>query len=106
MVAHEFIVKNDDKMLLYNLRFHKKHSDTISLLAPALFDLTAGPYLVLPEAVYVLHGQTSAPEPEPEPPLDPYRPSYYRWDPEEITSQWQYDDTPQYTWDSSRDSWA
>jgi len=51
MVAHEFIVENDDKMLLYNLRFHKKHSETIILHAPSLFDLTAGHYLVLPEAV-------------------------------------------------------
>ena len=94
MVAHDFIVKNDDKMLLYNLRFHKKHSETIILPAPSLFDLTAGPYLVLPEAVYALRGQTSAPEPEPEPPLDPYRPSSYQWDPEEIASQWHSDDTP------------
>ena len=45
MVAHEFIVKNDDNMLLYNLRFHKKHSETIILPAPSLFDLTAGTYL-------------------------------------------------------------
>ena len=51
MVAHEFIVKNDDKILLYNLRYHKKHSETIILPAPSLFDLTAGPYLVLPKAV-------------------------------------------------------
>ena len=106
MVAHEFIVKNDDKMLLYNLRFHKQHSETIILHAPSLFDLTAGPYLVLPEAVYALRGQTSAPEPELEPPLDPYRPSSYQWDPEQIASQWQYDDTPQYTGESSRDPWA
>ena len=26
MVAHEFIVDNKDKMLLYNLRFNKKHN--------------------------------------------------------------------------------
>ena len=106
MVAHEFIVKNDEKMLKYNLRFHKTHSETIILPAPPLFDLTAGTYLVLPEAVYAYRGQTSAPEPEPEPPLDPYRPSFYQWDPEEIASQWYPDDTPQYTGESSRDPWA
>ena len=77
MVAHEFIVNNDDKMLLYNLRFNKKHSETIILPAPSLFDLTAGHYLVLPSAVYVHRGQTSALEPEPEPPLNPYHPSSY-----------------------------
>ena len=105
MVAHEFIVKNDDKMLLYNLRFHKKHNKIIILPAPSLFDLTAGRYFILPAAVYALRGQTSAPEPEPEPPLDPYRPSSYQWDTEEIALQWQYNDTPQYTWESSRDPW-
>ena len=93
-------------MLLYSLRFHKKHNETIILPAPSLFDLTAGPYLLLPEAVYALRGQTSSREPEPEPPLDPYRPSCYQWDPEEIASQWQYDDTPQYTGESGRDPWA
>ena len=56
MVAHEFIVKNDENMLKYNLRFHKKHSETIILPAPALFNLTSGTYLVLPEAVYAHRG--------------------------------------------------
>ena len=106
MVAHEFIVNNDDKMLLYNLRFHKKHRETIILSVPSLFYLTAGPHLVLPEAVYAHLGQTSAPEPEPEPSLDPYRPSFYQWDPEEIASQWYSDDIPQYTRESSSDPWA
>ena len=53
MVAHEFIVDNDDKMLLYNLSFNKKHNEIITLPAPLLFDLTADHYLVLPKAVYV-----------------------------------------------------
>ena len=72
MVAHEFILKNDEKMLKYNLRFHKTHSETIILPAPSLFVLSSGTYVVLLEAVYAYRGQTSAPEPEPEPPLDPY----------------------------------
>ena len=42
MVAHEFIVDNEDKMLLYNLRFNKKHNEIITLTAPSLFDLTTG----------------------------------------------------------------
>ena len=106
MVAHEFIVKNYEKMLKYNSRFHKKHSETIILSAPSLFDLNAGTYLVLPEAVYAYRGPTSAPEPEPEPPLDPYRPSFYQWDPEEIANQWHPEDPPQYTGGSSFDPWA
>ena len=34
MVAHEFIVKNDEMMLKYNLRFNKTHSETIILPNP------------------------------------------------------------------------
>ena len=106
MVAHEFIVNNDDKMLLYNLRFNKKHNEIIILPAPSLFDLSSGTFLVLPEAVYSYQGQKSTPEPEQEPPLDPYRQSFYQWDPEEIASQWHSDDTPQYTGESSSDPWV
>ena len=107
MVAHEFIVDNEDKMLLYNLRFNKKHNETIILPAPLLFDLTAVNYLVTPEAVYAHRGQASTPEPEPEPEpsLDPYRASSYQWDPEEMASQWYPDYTPQYTGESSRGPW-
>ena len=64
MVAHGFIVHNDDKMLLYNLRFNKKHNETIILPAPLLFDLTAVNYLVTPEAVYAHRGQAFALEPD------------------------------------------
>ena len=77
MVAHEFIVDNKHKMLLYNLRFNKKHNEIITLPAPLLFDLTADDYLVLPEAAYAHRGQTSAREPQPEPPPEPYHPSSY-----------------------------
>ena len=107
MVAYEFIVQNDDKMLLYNLRFNKKHNETIILPAPLLFDLIADNFLVTPEAVYAHRGQafTPEPEPEPEPSLDPYRASSYQWDPEETASQWYPDYTPQYTGESSRGLW-
>ena len=79
MVAHKFIVDNEEKMLLYNLRFNKKHNDTIILPAPLLFDLIADNFLVTPEAVYAHRGQASTPEPEPEPEPapDPYRASSY-----------------------------
>ena len=56
MVAHEFIVKNDENMLKYNLRFHKTHSESIILPAFSLFNLTAGTYLILPEAMYAYQG--------------------------------------------------
>ena len=104
MVAHEFIVKNDENMLKYNLRLQKKHSETIILPAPSLFDLTAGPYLVLPEAIYAYWRLTQVPEPEP--PLDPSRQSIYQWDLEEIANQWHPEDPPRYTGESSFDLWA
>ena len=70
MVAHEFIVHNDDKMLMYNLRFNKKHNETIILPAPLLFDLLADNFLITPEAVYGHRAQASTPEPEPESELE------------------------------------
>ena len=97
MVAHDFIVKNRAGELKYQLFFNKHHPETITLPAPSLFDLTAGHYFVLPEAVYAYRGQTSAPKPELEPPLDPYRPSSYQWDPEEIANLGHPEDPPQYT---------
>ena len=74
MVAHEFIVDNKEKMLLYNLRFNKKHNETIILPAPLLFDLIADNFPFTPEGVYAHQGQASTLEPEPElePALDPY----------------------------------
>ena len=48
MVPRGFIVHNDDKMLLYNLRFNKKHNETIILPAPLLFDLAADNCIVTP----------------------------------------------------------
>ena len=106
MVANEFIVDNDDKMLMYNLRFNKKHNEIITLPAPSLFDLTADNYLILPNAIHAYRSLTSALEPEPEPPLDPYRQSVCQWDPEDIASQWYSDDTRQYTGESSSNPWA
>ena len=105
MVAYEFIVKNNEMMLKYNLRFNKTHSETIILPAPSLFDLSSGTYLILPEAVYAYRSLTPALEPERAPPLDPYRQSVYQWDPEEIANHWHSDDTPQYTRESSSNPW-
>ena len=107
MVAHNFNVQNEDKTLLYNLRFNKKHNEIIILPASLLFDLTVVNYLVTPEAVYDHRGQafTPEPEPEPEPALDPYCSSSYQWDPKEKASQWYPDYTSQYTGESSSGPW-
>ena len=93
-LAHRFIVDNKEKMLLYNLRFNKKHNETIILPAALLFDFTADDFLVTPEEMYTYRAQASTPEPEPEPEpsLDPYRASSFQWDPE-MASQWYPDYT-------------
>ena len=104
MVAHDFIVKNKKKMLNYRLIFDKNYFETITLPAPSLFNIFSGMYLVQPEAIRAYRSLTSAPEPEPEPPLDPYRQSVYQ-DPEEIANQWHPDETPPHTGEGSFDLW-
>ena len=91
-------------MLLYNLRFNKKHNETIILPAPLLFDLIADNFLVTPKEVYAHQGQASTRDPEPdlEPSLDPYHASSYQWDPE-MASQWYPGYTFEYTGESSHD---
>ena len=77
MVAHDFILKKWERALQYKLFFDKHHPETITLPAPSLFDLSAGKYLVPSEVIHAYRNPTSATEPEPEPSLDPYRPSSY-----------------------------
>ena len=77
MVAHEFIVKDNNKILKYKLIFGKNYCEIITLPAPSLFNIFSGTYLILPEAVYAYWRLTQVPEPEAEPPLDPYRQSVY-----------------------------
>ena len=89
MVAHDFIVKNREGALKYKLFFDRHHPETITLPAPSLFDLSAGPYLVPLAAIHAYRNPTSATEPEPEPQFDPPRQSNYQWDPEMIANQWQ-----------------
>ena len=106
MVAHDFIVKHKKKMLKYNFRFNKTHRETIILPAPSLFNIFSGTYLILPEDIYAYWELTHVPEPELEPPLDPYRESVYQWDPEELANQWHPEDPPQYTRGNHFNPWA
>ena len=93
-------------MLLYKLRFNKKHFEIIILPAPLLFDFLVEKFLVTPEAVNNHRAQAFTPElePEQEPKLDPYRASSIQWDPE-MTSQWYPDYTSHYTGESSGGPW-
>ena len=96
MVAHDFIVKNREGELKYQLFFNKHHPETITLPAPSLFDLSAGKYLVPLEAIHAYRNPTSATEPDPEPQFVPSRQSVYQWDPEEMANQWQPEASSQY----------
>ena len=73
MVAHGFIVKDKKMMLKYKLIFDKNYCEIITLPTPSLFNIFSGTYLILPEAIHAYLSVASAPEAEPEPPLDPYR---------------------------------
>ena len=95
MVVHDFIVKNRERALKYKL-FFKHHPETITLPAPSLFDLSAGQYLVPLATIQAYRNPTSAIEPEPEPQFDPPQQSNYRWDPEAIANQWQFEASSQY----------
>ena len=52
MVAHDFIVKDKDRLLTYKLRFDEKYCEIVTLPAPSLFDLSTGIYLVTSDAFY------------------------------------------------------
>ena len=66
MVAHDFIVKNREGELKYQLFFNKHHPETITLPAPSLFDLTVGTYLVPLAAIHAYRNPAPTPEPEPQ----------------------------------------
>ena len=71
MVAHDFIVKNREGELKYQLFFNKHHPETITLPAPSLFDLTVGTYLVPLAAIHAYRNPAPAEELELEPQFDP-----------------------------------
>ena len=58
MVVHDFFVKNRERELKYKLFFDKHHPEIITLPAPSLFDLSAGPYLVLLAAIHAYRNPT------------------------------------------------
>ena len=106
MLAHEFLGKDKNRLLKYKLIFDKSYCEFITLHAPSLFNIFSGKYLVLLEDVYAYWSVTLAPEPEPEPPQDPYRQSIYQRNPEEIANQWHPENTPPYTGEGHFDPWA
>ena len=68
MVAHDFIVKNREGELRYQLFFNKHHPETITLPAPALFDHVArGGYRIMPADIIAYRNAQAAAEAEEEP---------------------------------------
>ena len=86
MVLHDFIRKDDDKRLIYNLVFSEKTCQIITLPAPSLFNIHSGTYLIMPADIHAYCERTRSPDPEPEPSPDPYQESIYQWDPQELAN--------------------
>ena len=51
MVAHDFIKKDNNKRLLYNLVFSQGTCEIITLPASSLFDIHSGRYTIIPEDI-------------------------------------------------------
>jgi hypothetical protein len=96
MVAHDFISKDNDKQLIYNLVFSQGTCQIITLPAPSLFDIYSGRYIIMPDDLYAYWERIRSPVPEPEPPFDPYEESVYQWETQELANRWNPQDPPQY----------
>ena len=105
MVAHDFIKKDDDKRLIYNLVFSEKTCQIITLPAPSLFDIHSGRYTIMPEDIYRFWGLSQPPAPEPAPVPDPYQEPVYQWEPQELANQWNPQDPPQYRGEGYFELW-
>ena len=105
MVAHDFIRKDNDRRLLYNLVFSQGTCEIIALPASSLFDIHSGRYTIMPEDIYRYWGLSQPPAPEPETPLDPYQEPVYQWEPEELAHQWNPQDPPEYPGDGYYQPW-
>ena len=96
MVAHDFIRKDNDKRLLYNLVFSQGTCEIITLPAPSLFDIHSGRYTIMPDDIYRYWGLSQPPAPEPAPALDPYRDPVFQLEPQELANQWDSHYPPEY----------
>ena len=61
MIAHDFLVKSREGELKYKLYFDKHHPETITLPAPSLFNLSAGPHIVPWAAIQAYRNPTPHP---------------------------------------------
>jgi hypothetical protein len=105
MVAHDFITKDDDKRLIYNLVFSQGTYQIITLPAPSLFDIHSGRYIILPDDNYAYWERTRSPIPELAPSPDPYQEPVYQWEPQELANQWNPQDPPEYRGEDYFEPW-
>ena len=73
MLVHDFICKDEEKRLIYNLVFGETTCQIIILPAPSLFNIHSGTYIILPDDISAYWERTRSPEPEPEPSPDHIR---------------------------------
>ena len=81
MVADNFIDKDKQKRLLYNLVFSKGTREIIILPASSLFNIYSGRYTIMPDDIYRYYGLTQLSVPEPTPAPEPYQEPVYQWEP-------------------------
>ena len=105
MVPHNFIKKDDDKRLLYNLVFSQGTCETIALPAPSLIDIYSSRYTIMLEDIYIFWGLSQPPAPEPAPVLDPYQEPVYQQEPHELTNHWNPRDPPEYRREGYFEPW-
>ena len=104
MVGHDFIGRGR-RRFQYNLVFSQGTCEIITLLAPTLFDIHRGRYIIMPEDIYAYWGldQPQAPEPAPEP--EPYQEPIYQWEPQEAIYQWDPQQPQYYPRGADFDPW-
>ena len=96
MVAHDFIKKDKDKRLLYNLVHSQGTCETIALPASSLFDIYSGRYTIMPEDIYRFCGLSQPPAHEPAPVPHLHQEPVFQWEPQELANQWNPQDPPEY----------
>ena len=84
MVRHDFLDRDNNKRMSYNLVFSQGTRETITLSAPSLFNLHLGRYIIMPSDIYAYWGIAPPQAPVPELPVE-YQTLVYQWEPEELT---------------------
>ncbi len=104
MVRHDFLDRDINRRMIYNLVFSQGTRETITLPTPSLFNLHLGRYIIMPSDIYAYWGIAQPQAPVPELPVK-YQTLVYQWEPEELTQQWHPQYTPEYPRDGYFPPW-